>query len=244
MAKDFTPAAGRITLHSIIGRGILRELECADSGTLIVEGELEPSTVALYSVALACGKNRLREVPMLLGQTRSGKALCGEACEALLRRPVVSYTESSHKAPHWLRTQSRPHELDRLVSTHALLERQKETLTDAQAEEVERIRLRFANQKASMGHDLGDLKAQVRALEGQLEEASGDRMKALLLQRTLNSRRQELLKKQNGQFFARMELDVAMEREISAFLDGERLTATVVREFVIEIKGDGGYKDE
>lgn len=129
MAKDFTPAAGRVTMHSIIGRGILHELECADSGTLTVEGEIEPSALTLYHVELACGKKCLREVPLLLGQTRSDKALSGETCEALLRLPVVSYTESSHKAPHWLRTKSQPHELDRLVSTDALLERQRETLT-------------------------------------------------------------------------------------------------------------------
>lgn len=41
-----------------------------------------------------------------------------------------------------------------------------------------------------------------------------------------------------------MELDVAMERGIGAFLEGEKLTAKVVGEFVIEIKGEGGYKDE
>lgn len=69
-------------------------------------------------------------------------------------------------------------------------------------------------------------------------------MKLLMLQRTLNSRHQELLKKQNSQFFAQMELDVAMDQEISAFLESEKLTAKVVREFAIEIKGDGGYKDE
>lgn len=33
MAKDFKPHYGRITLASIIGRGIIHELKCADSGT-------------------------------------------------------------------------------------------------------------------------------------------------------------------------------------------------------------------
>ncbi len=50
MDKGFTPRHGRITLSSIIGRGILHELECADEGRLIVRG----SAGAVRNWALPC----------------------------------------------------------------------------------------------------------------------------------------------------------------------------------------------
>lgn len=42
MGAGFKPRAGQITFSSVIGQGILRELECANSGTLTVEGNVEP----------------------------------------------------------------------------------------------------------------------------------------------------------------------------------------------------------
>lgn len=85
MAKDFKPAYGRITLTSIIGKGILQETECADSGELTVMGITEACEIALYSVTLLPQERRL---PKLVGVTKAGKVLsennatrlCGFPC--------------------------------------------------------------------------------------------------------------------------------------------------------------------
>ena len=56
MAKDFKPRSGRITFSSIIGQGILREVECADTGCCYVpnlEPEMENAEIALYSVEIS-----------------------------------------------------------------------------------------------------------------------------------------------------------------------------------------------
>ena len=47
MAKDFKPKAGQITLSSIIGRGILHELECANEGVLTIPTVQAPCQIAL-----------------------------------------------------------------------------------------------------------------------------------------------------------------------------------------------------
>lgn len=74
MAKDFKPKAGQITLSSIIGRGILHELECANEGVLTVPTAPEPCQIALYTVTLVSGSSRT-EHAVLCGLTESGKSL-------------------------------------------------------------------------------------------------------------------------------------------------------------------------
>lgn len=97
MAIDFKPAYGRITLTSIIGKGILQETECADSGELTVTGIIEPCEIALYSVTLLPQERRLSK---LVGVTHSGKLLGENECNEILRLPVQSYKEDENKSVH------------------------------------------------------------------------------------------------------------------------------------------------
>ena len=92
MGSTFKPRAGQITLSSIIGQGILPELECADFGTLTVDGNVEPCQIGLYTVTLL-GSGVRREFPVLCGVTDSGRTLGEDECKALLALPVKSFTE-------------------------------------------------------------------------------------------------------------------------------------------------------
>ena len=74
MGSAFKPRAGQITFSSIIGQSIIRELECADSGTLTVEGNVEPCQIGLYTVTLTSGSTR-REFPVLCGVPDCGRPL-------------------------------------------------------------------------------------------------------------------------------------------------------------------------
>ena len=98
MGAAFRPRAGQITFSSVIGQGILRELECADWGTLTVEGNMEPCQIGLYTVALSSGSIR-REFPVLCGQTDSGRPLDEDECKALLALPVKDFTEDGFRSP-------------------------------------------------------------------------------------------------------------------------------------------------
>lgn len=109
-------------------------------------------------------------------------------------------------------------------------------MSDVQAEEVERIKLRAMARKSDISHAADDLQAEVRKLEGQLESLSGDRMKTILLQRELSVKRGALLKKQDSRFFEQMQQDVDLEQRINEFLGEEKLTAKVVRQFVIKME--------
>lgn len=236
MGSEFKPRAGRITFSSVIGQGILHELECADFGTLTVEGDVEPCQIGLYTVTLTGGGIR-REAPVLCGMTASGRALGQDECETILSLPVKGFAEEGPCSPHWLKRGGPPHELDKLVPVGALLEREAEKLSPAQAEELERMKLRVNGQKAALARKLDALEVRLRALEVERDAVTGDRLKRLALEKEATRLRRELMKGRERQFFDAMRLDVELEEQVKKFAEQEKLTAKITREFVIIIGG-------
>lgn len=236
MGGGFKPRAGQITFSSIIGQGVLHEIECANAGTLTVEGTIEPCRIGLYTVTLTGGSAR-REIPVLCGVTDSGRALSEDECRAVLALPVLGCAEDGSRSPHWLKGRSAPHELDKLVPVGALLEQEAEKLSPAQAEEMERMKLRCNGHKAALARKLDGLEVQIHALEAERESVTGDRLKRLSLEKEATRLRRELMKGRESQFFDAMRLDVELEEQIQKFAEQEKLTAKVIREFMIAVTG-------
>lgn len=238
MAKDFKPHTGRITLSSVIGRGIIAELACGDSGKLIIDADVPTCTIALYSVTVRAGKGTAKEYNVLVGRTKEGQILAETECKNILQLAVVDYIESEHTSPHWLKgTGERYHELDNLVGKDELIQKQSGELSTAQAEEIEKIKLRAMSAKAGLNHALDDIQSQIRALEQEAAAVTNDRLKTLALTKKINALRQELMRKQENQFFDAMQLDLEVENKINEFLGREKLTAKAVRQFVINVEG-------
>lgn len=243
MGSGFKPRAGQITFSSIIGQGILRELECADFGTLTVEGNVEPCQIGLYTVTLLGGSTR-REIPVLCGLTDSQRPLDEDECKALLALPVKGVTEDGSRSPHWLKGRGQPHKIDKLVPVGSLMEREAASLSPAQAEEMERMKLHCTSQKAALARKLDGLESRVKTLEAERESVTGDRLKRLALEKQATQLRRELMKGRENQFFDAMRLDMELEEQIKQFAEQEKLTAKVTREFVIELKGGQVHEDE
>lgn len=236
MAKDFKPKSGQITLSSIIGRGILHELECANEGVLTIPAVQEPCQIALYTVTLVSGSSRT-EHAVLCGLTDSGKALDDAACRSIFDLPVESSTEDERRSPHWLKGTSRPHPLDRLVPSDKMMAEQLERLSPAQAEEMERMKQQVSADKAALSRELNTLDSQVQQAQAELEAVTGDRLKRLAAQKKINQLRQEYMKHQESQFFDAVRLDMELEEKMKSFADKEKLTARVQREFIISVEG-------
>ena len=236
MGSAFKPKAGQITFSSVIGQGILHEMKCADSGTLTVEGDVEPCQIGLYTVTLSGGSIR-RDFPVLCGITNSGRALGEDECKALLALPVKSFTEEGPRSQHWLKGRGRPHALDKLVPVGPLMEREAANLSPAQAEEMERMKLRAGSQKAALARKLDGLEAQVKAIETERDAVTGDRLKRLSLEKQATQLRRELMKGRESQFFDAMRLDMELEERIKAFAEKEKLTAKMIRNFVVRVEG-------
>ena len=240
MAKDYKPHHGRITLTSIIGRGIIHELECSEYGILKVKRETyEPCEIGLYSINLFSAANKTSaDIPVLIGKTQSGKLLTEEQCKDILKLSVTSYGEEGHKNPHWLKSSRKPHELDRYVSVDDLIARQSEKLSQSQAEEIDQMKLKSKAKKTALTRDLDALNRQIKAIEAERETITNDRLKLLALDKKTNLLRQEYMKKQESQFFNAMKLDLELEEQIKKFTEKEKLTAKVTREFVLKVEGN------
>ena len=234
MSKDFKPKAGQITLSSVIGRGILHELECSDTGSLTVPDIEEPCEIGLYSVTLTSASSRT-ERAVLCGRTESGNVLDEDACKEILSLPVQDSTQEGHSAPHWLKHGSRPHVLDELVPIQQLLAAEMDKLSPAQADEMERMKQQVSADKAVLSRELNALDSQVQQAQAELEAVTGDRLKRLSAQKRVSQLRQEYMKRQESQFFDAMRLDVELEEKIKSFAEKEKLTAKVQREFVVVI---------
>ena len=237
MAKDFKPRHGRITLSSIIGRGIIHELECPDSGVLSVQTDLESYSIGLYHITLLSGKVPVAEHSVLVGQNESGEMLTDEQCLALLSKPVLQFSHSEHTAPHWLKSSSMPHALDRLVPVEELIAEQTQKLSPVHQEELERLKLQTAGKKAAISKEIDTLEQQIKKLEGVRNSITGDRLRLLALDKEINQLRREYMSKQENQFFDAMRLDLELEEQIKQLKDKEKVTAKITREFVITVKG-------
>ena len=239
MAKDFKPRYGRITLTSIIGRGILHELECAETGELRMQNAgMQNAEIGLYTVLLTSEDRRLsKEIPILVGRTKSGKILDQAECLELLSQPVATYEESEHKAPHWLKNADRPHPLDRLVPVDALAEQYRAELSPAQAEEAERLKLEAKRKKAALSKEIDALEAQINGLENGRDRITHDRLQLLALDKQINQLRRELMGKKENQFFEEMRLEVGLTESLQALAKQETLSLKYFREFTLQIEG-------
>lgn len=234
MATDFKPSYGRITLTSIIGQGILHEIDCADDGEMTLQANIEPCKIALYSVNVMPIDKKLC---LFVGKTQSGKILSNEECKSILKFPLLNFVESKHRCPAWLRTSSQYNELDKYINTEELLQKETEKLTEAQAEEIDRIKLKAKVKKSTLVHSLNDLNGAVKNLEREIQALTGDKMKALTLKRKFSSLQQEIKRKEESQFFEEMQIDVDAEKQVNDFLENVKLTTKVVRQYIITVGG-------
>lgn len=240
MAPDFKPRHGRITLSSIVGRGILNELECANEGTMLVQSDTPACSVGLYHVELNAGDRRVSEQAVLIGQTDDGKLLSQEECCALLVLPVVSVEHTGRMTPHWLKGSGAQEALDALVPVDEIIAAQQKKLSPAQEEVIEAYRLETKAKKAALTHEIDDLAEKIRKAEVERDAMTTDRLGILAINRQINQLRRTFMKKQESQFFDAMRLDMELEEQIKKFTEDERLSVTVVREFIVRLRNTDG----
>lgn len=201
-----------------------------------MSGMKEACEIGLYTVTLISAFSRTEQL-VLCGQTESGKELDEESCKELLALPVLDYTEEGHRSPHWLKSGSRPHGLDKLVPIQKLMEAQMEKLSPAQANEMERMKQRVTAEKAALSRELNTLDSQVQEAQAELEAVTGDRLQRLTLQKKVTKLRQEYMKRQEGQFFEAMRLDMELEEETKVFDEKEKFSVEIQRDFIVRSGG-------
>ena len=240
MGRDFKPSNARITLTSVVGRAMLNAAACADKGTIIVDSDIEPCEIALYKVSVTNRKTRLADYDVLVGITETGEILNDEQCNIIMSLPVLSFTEDGKQTENWLRNVTGlndSHRLDGLVPEQQMIDRYLDDNSTAQAEEVERIKLRAMRKKAALGHSLDDLKHKIKAVKQESASHTGDRLKELAIDKKLKELEKKLRGEEQNLFFEQMKIDVAADEEIAGISDRAKFTARTQQQFVVKIKG-------
>lgn len=221
----------------MIAKGILNNVECSDTGKLTVEGVTEPCKIAFYTVDILAGRRYTGKVfNLLCGVTESGKQLTNDECLKILSYPVVNYEESGRKHACWLKSHS-PGKMDRLVPLDEFIEQSIQDSNSAQAEEIDRMKLKATTDKNALEHTLQDLRTAITDVEKQLEAESSDRMARLTLSRKLGEAKNNLMQKEESIYFDAMRIDLACEEDIKKFLEREQINARLMRHFELEITG-------
>lgn len=224
-----------ISLLSPLAKGLMFNTECAETGTLCIEGGRE-CTISLYMVTIYSGRSKFRSYPVLAGKDADGNILNSEECERILNLPVKSYTEQGKSAPYWLKSSGWQTELNPLVDIDEIIRHEEERLTPMQKEEVSRLKQAATVKKNKLNHALDDLNAQMKELTSEKERVKSDRLKLLTVDRKISLLNNEISKKKEGLFFDEMQIDVETENKINEFLNREKITAKAERQFAVEVK--------
>lgn len=102
MSKDFKSASNRITLSSILVKGILEEIKCSESGKIKINGNIPSCEISMYNVELRQNKTFLRTYDILFGQYENGDILSQDECENILVQPVESCEETGQETAYFL----------------------------------------------------------------------------------------------------------------------------------------------
>ncbi len=240
LGKAFKPASGRIALTSVLAKGIMGEVACADGGEIVVDAGIEPCEIAFYDVSMLMGRTNVASSSIMVGRTNTGRVMDNEQCGELLEMPALSCTEAGKPTSYWLRNATgggTHHPLDALVPKEALIAQHQEKANPAVQEEIERIKLRTERQKTAMEHSLDDVRAEIRAAKQKLETEAGDRLKELTVGKRLKVLEKELRGKEQNLFYEQMRLNVAAEDEIAALTAQEKYTVRAKRQFVVKVVG-------
>lgn len=215
MSKDFKPAAGRITLTSILVKGILNEIACSEKGIIKASNKSEQSLIHFYNVVLRNKKRQyLADYDILTGKNENGQILDEKECLRILNQPTEDITTEGRKNTYWLKTAT--------GSSRDLLDTQiqrdlKERYANENArkfdEDVDLIKLRATRQKSVLEQNLLEAKQEVKKLRDSIAEVN-DRLVELKLQKQLNVQEKELKRKEEGLFLEQARIDVATEDEI------------------------------
>lgn len=235
MSPDFKPHYGRITLSSIIGRGVLSEIECSDEGKIQLKTCNASCQIALYHVSILNKQTVLQEKPVLIGQTEDNELLTSDNCAEILTKDVLSFSCSEHHSPHWLKTSSKPHQMDRLLDLSSFVEEYQKSFTGETAEVIRQLKAETKQKKNDLTKEIDSIKEHIIQLGIERDSIMDDRIKRLAMDKQINLLRQQALKQEENLFFDAMRLDVELEDKIKEATESNKIMAKAVREFIVEV---------
>lgn len=232
--KGFKPVSGRVTLTSPIGRGAIHNTECADSGRLMIDVDTPPCQIGFYTVEVGG-----TTYTAFTGKMETGQPLAASECRKLMSLPVVNYEEQGRKSAAWLRNSTGGaayHELDGLIEPQSFIQKQLENRSSAQNEEINRLREANNRKKADMERSLNAVRAELKAVQGKTDKGLS-RHEMMKAEREIALLMKRIRDMEKSLHRDKMKLEQELRTQVETFLGKSKLTAKIVRQFVLDVKG-------
>jgi len=98
------------------------------------------------------------------------------------------------------------------------------------------MKLRTANAKAALEHTLGDIRAEVAALERDAGNAV-NLIAQMTAQKRLTVLQRELRQKEERLYYDCMKLDNELDERMEEFISGGKMSCDIQRQFVLTVTG-------
>ncbi len=238
MNKDFSPARGRIALTSIFAKGILKEMDmaCPQEAKIYVNSDIEPVEIGYYNVGIT-SKDNTSHKHILIGQTKDGRTLSDSECRELLNLPVVKIEERNGFDTIRMGSLLEPFEfnLNDKISKDEILQEYFKNKEGSIAYEVEKLRMLAGRKKSALELNLTDLKTEIETMKKQLNSKNSDRLEELKLTKQLKLKQKELLKKEEGLFFDKAQVDVETDEAIQELTNDYNFNVIIGAKFKLQI---------
>ncbi len=241
MAKDYRPTRGRITLTSLIAKGILKEFESISSSEakICVAEDIEPCEIGFYDITITRNGGNHYHKNILVGQTLTGKILSEDECRKLLSLSVTSIEERDSlermKFGDLLEDIEGLNDIDNLVSEEEILADYFKNKEGSIAYEEEKLQLLAGRKKSQLEVGLNDLRTEIKELKKDLDGKVSDRLEELKITKQLRLLEKDLMKKEEGLFFDKAQVDVETEQQIRELREASNFKVFKVRRFRLRL---------
>lgn len=234
MGKDFKPAAGRITLTSILVTEMLKEFECPSNGNIQTDGSIPSCEIFMYRIDLKRNKTYLKNDDILFGRLENGNLISQEDCEKILPLSVKS-CEEDRKTAYWLKLTSTsrdrlPDALEEKIKKQYIKEQEHSFNAD-----IDLIKIKAGRQKSILEQDVELVRTEVAKIKETLDNAS-DRLEELKIQKQLNLLEKELRKKEESLFLEEMRIETTAEDEIEKLCGTDGISVVISPIFKVQFQ--------
>ncbi|MDY6383843.1 MAG: hypothetical protein SPL70_08095, partial [Cyanobacteriota bacterium] len=101
--------------------------------------------------------------------------------------------------------------------------------------EVEKLRMLAGRKKSALELNLTDLKTEIETMKKQLNSKNSDRLEELKLTKQLKLKQKELLKKEEGLFFDKAQVDVETDEAIQELTNDYNFNVIIGAKFKLQI---------
>ncbi len=218
--KDFRTERSKINLTSVIGKGILNEIDkikSSEEAKIYVKSDIEPVEICFYHIAItSLGlKDRVYNKSLLTGKTKNGKVLSEAECLKILELPILNMEKRDGLDKMKYGNLLTSFISDDFISDEQILKDYFKRKESSIEYEIEKLKMTSGRKKAELENDLKKLRVQAAAMKTQLTNKNMDRLEKLKLTKELKILQKELMEKEEHLFFNQAQVDADTEKQIS-----------------------------